>query len=503
MTTFDYTSRDYYGIREDLLTRAATLPIGADWDTRSPSDFGVMLVDLWAYMGDILHFYIDKAAAETYLATATQRESVLALANLLDYSPSALNAATATIALEPTTGFVVGTVIPEGTSFVAPSRNSEENTVYFVSTTSASMSASVGTTTIDVVEGTLVTSEQIINAVVSNNNTSNGLPNQRFVLRNINVVPSSVAVYVYEGPVVSGQPTSVDYVYVSRLSDYNSSERVFTVEVASDGVVQVLFGNGTNGKIPATNASITADYLTSSGSSGNIAQNRITAFTNNTPTGVIINGSSVATGGYDAESINSIKSNVPLLFRTQDRAVSLQDFKDLILRIPGVLKGTASNSGSNVTLYPIPYQDDYLNIAFGSTIAIDATTAQDTLTYFEPRTMVGASVGIAPSINLVDVHIQATVYIKDGYVQRWVLNAIEDAFNEFLTFDAVSFNQTLSLGQLYKVATAIEGVDYIYISVFNTTSSGIAANHKITSGPTSLLHKAADFVLTPSGGITG
>ena len=503
MPTFDYTSRDYYGIREDLLTRAATLPIGAEWDTRSPADFGVMLVDLWAYMGDILHFYVDQAAAEAYLKTATQRESVLALANLLDYTPLALNSARATVTLGQTTGFVNGTVIPAGTSFIAPSRNTEENTIYFVSNEAITMASSVPTVALEVVEGQLVTSEQIINSVIASGNTSNGLPSQRFILRNVNIVPSSVSVFVYEGPVVSGNATPVEYLYVERLSDYTASDRVFTVEIAADGIVQVIFGNGTNGKIPSTNASIIADYLKSSGTSGNISQERITTFATSAPTGVTIVGSSAATGGFDEESITSLKANVPLLFRTQDRAVSLQDFKDLILRIPGVVKGTASNSGSNVTLYPIPYQDDYLNIAFGSSITIDATTAADTLAYFAPRTMVGASVGIAPSISLTNVHVQATVYIKDGYVQRWVINAVEEAFNEFLDFDAVSFNQTLSLGQLYRAATAIDGVDYIYISVFNTTSSGLAANHKITSGPTSLLHKAADFILVPSGGITG
>jgi len=503
MPTFDYTSRDYYGIREDLLTRAATLPIGADWDTRSPADFGVTLVDLWAYMGDVLHFYVDRAAAETYLNTATQRESVLALANLLDYTPLALNSARATITLGKTTGFVDGTIIPQGTSFIAPSRNTEENTIYFVSTESASMSASTSSITLALTEGSLITSEEIINSIVANGNTSNGLPNQRFILRNVNVVPSSVSIFVYEGPVVLGTPTTVEYIYVERLNDYAASDRVFTVEIAADGVVQVLFGNGINGKIPATNASIIADYLRSSGSSGNIVQNRISSFANNTPTGVTITGSSAATGGFDEESISSLKANVPLLFRTQDRAVSLQDFKDLILRIPGVVKGTASNDGSNVTLYPIPYQNDYLNIAFGSTITIDATTAQDTLTYFAPRTMIGASVTVAPSINLTSVYVQATIYIKDGYVQRWVTNAVETAFNEFLKFDAVYFNQTLSLGDFYRAATAIDGVDYVYISVFNTTSSGLAENHKITSEPTSLLHKAADFILTPSGGITG
>lgn len=502
MATFDYTSRDYYSIREDLLSRAAALPIGTDWNTRSPADFGVMLVDLWAYMGDVLHFYVDRAAAEAYLRTATQRESVLALANLLDYESLPLNSAQATVNLESTITLPSPVTIPEGTSFVAPSRNSSEDTVYYVSTSDVVMSSS-NPAVVNVTEGTFVIDEQPVNSIASNGNMSNGSPSQRFVLRYPGVIPSSVVTYVYEGPVVSAQATAVEYNYVTRLSDYSSSDRVFTVTTSSDGVIQIVFGNGLNGKIPSTNASITVNYLRSSGAAGNIVANRISAFTNTAPTNIIITGSSSAVAGYDEESIDSLKTNVPLLFRTQDRAVSLQDFKDLALRVPGVLKATAVSSNGNVVLYPISFQEDYLSITFGSTINIDSFIAEDTLTYFEARTVVGASVTIASSISLTPVHVQAQVYVKEGYVQRWVLNSIEEVFDEFFTFDAVSLGQTLALGELYRAAMDVEGIDYINITVFNTTSTGISSGNKITAEPTSMLHKAADYVLVPTGGVTG
>ena len=86
MSNYDYTSRDYTSIQKDLLDRATrVLP---DWTSRDASDFGMVFVDLWAYMGDILHYYVDRAAGEANLTTATQRESVLAIAALMDYIPS-------------------------------------------------------------------------------------------------------------------------------------------------------------------------------------------------------------------------------------------------------------------------------------------------------------------------------------------------------------------------------------------------------------------------------
>jgi hypothetical protein len=503
MTTFDYTSRDYYSIREDLLTRAAAMPIGTDWTTRSTSDFGVMLVELWAYMGDVLHFYVDRAAAEAYIGTATQRESVMALANLLDYEALPLHPATASITIVPATGATGTITVPYGTGFVAPARNTSEYTVYFVSTQSASMNASGPSMVVPVTEGLYIQDEQPVNMLTSNGNTSTGSPNQKFSLRNSNVVPSTVAVSVYEGPLVDGEPTAVQYRYVPRLLDIDSSDKAFTVLTSADNVSQIVFGNGINGKIPAKDAKVTCNYIKSMGANGNVAANRITSFYNGTIANAVISSSTAATGGYDNESIDSLKANVPLLFRTQDRAVSLQDFKDLSLRIPGVVKATASNSGSDVTIYPIGYQTDYLLPSFGSTITIDSTIASSTISYFEPRTTLGASVGVAPSISLTQVHVKADVHVRDGYVQRWITDKVTNAFDEFFKFENVSFGQTLSLGELYRAAMNVEGVDYVNITVFNTSSTGIASGNKISAGATSLIHKAAAYVLTPYGGVTG
>lgn len=503
MATFDYTSRDYYSIREDLLSRAAELPIGAEWTTQSTSDFGVMMVDLWAYMGDVLHYYVDRSAAEAYIGTATQRDSVLALANLLDYEQLHQKSATATVTVSRDPSYTGGINIPIGTTFVAPARSTDEVTVYFVSTTSASMAASTTSIAIQVTEGQMQLEEAPVHMVSSNSNKSNGSPNQKFTLRYPSVVPSSVSVNVYEGPLVNGIPTAVPYRYVPRFVDVSSSERVFTVTVSADGVTQIVFGNGLNGKIPAKDASVYVSYRRSNGTVGNISSGRITSFSGATPVGAIVSASTASTGGYDDESIESLKANVPMLFRTQDRAVSLQDFKDLSLRIPGVVKSTATNSGANVTVYPVVYQADYTNISFGSSITVTAETAAETLSYFEPRTMLGASVIVADSIPLTGVYINADIYYLDGYVQKQVNDSISNALDNLFSFENVYFGQVLSLGEVYRTIISTEGVDYAIITVFNTSSSGIASNHKITAPSTGLLRKAANYTFTPHGGITG
>lgn len=504
MPNFDYTSRDYYSIREDLLSRAEQLPIGTSWTSRSEADFGIMLVDLWAYMGDVLHFYVDRAAAETFLRTATQRDSVLAIANLLDYETLLKDSAEATVTVVATAAWTSPVTIPKYTTFVAPARTATESTYYYVSTASASMSASNASIEIPVIEGVVVQDELPRSVGTTLGNTSNGSPDQRFNLGYYNVLTNTLEVTVYEGPLDSNsEPTGVPYRYVTRITESESYERVFTLTTSSDNVAQIIFGNGINGKIPENGAEIKATYVRSNGSSGNIGQNRITSFANTSIAGVRVLSSTAATGGYDDETIVSMKANIPLLFRTQDRAVSLQDFKDLSLRIPGVSKATASNAGGNVTIYPVAYQAGYLESTFGNTIAVSANLQATTLSYFEPRMMIGASVGVANSVSLTPVYLNADIVVKTGYVQRWILEAVTAALDNIFEFDNVTFGQILPLGQIYRTIMGIDGVDYVTITGFNTSNVNTIPNNTITASAVGLLRKGAYDLAGISGGVAG
>ncbi len=79
----DYVTKDYEGFRAGML---ALIPqLLPNWTDRSESDFGVVLIELFAYVADILSYYQDRVANEAYLPTATQRRSVAELLRLIDY----------------------------------------------------------------------------------------------------------------------------------------------------------------------------------------------------------------------------------------------------------------------------------------------------------------------------------------------------------------------------------------------------------------------------------
>ena len=73
--------------RKALLDSIAGEQALQPWSARDRQDLGVMLLEMWAYLGDILTFYDERIANESYLRTAQRPESVQRLVRLLSYRP--------------------------------------------------------------------------------------------------------------------------------------------------------------------------------------------------------------------------------------------------------------------------------------------------------------------------------------------------------------------------------------------------------------------------------
>jgi hypothetical protein len=87
----DYTNRDFYSLRDQLIQRVkdrVNTGSGNAWYGNDPSDFGLALIEAFSYMGDITSYYVDRVANEGTLLTASQRDSILNLAYSYGYIPS-------------------------------------------------------------------------------------------------------------------------------------------------------------------------------------------------------------------------------------------------------------------------------------------------------------------------------------------------------------------------------------------------------------------------------
>jgi hypothetical protein len=79
----DYLAKDYASFRQALLDY---LPLAVpDWGERHEADVEVALLELFAYVGDLISYEQDAVANEAYLSTARRRVSVRRHARLADY----------------------------------------------------------------------------------------------------------------------------------------------------------------------------------------------------------------------------------------------------------------------------------------------------------------------------------------------------------------------------------------------------------------------------------
>ena len=82
-----------------------------DWTDFNVANFGNILLEMYAFVGDVLTFYQDNQARESRLLTATQRKNLIGLTKLLGFRPAGARAATAeevfTLAAPPAADVVV------------------------------------------------------------------------------------------------------------------------------------------------------------------------------------------------------------------------------------------------------------------------------------------------------------------------------------------------------------------------------------------------------------
>jgi len=92
-----YTSRDFESIRRDL-TEHAKRYYPDTYQDFSEASFGSLMVDSVAYVGDILSFYLDYQANESFLDTALEYSNIVRLGRQMGYkmpaSPSSYGTAT-------------------------------------------------------------------------------------------------------------------------------------------------------------------------------------------------------------------------------------------------------------------------------------------------------------------------------------------------------------------------------------------------------------------------
>lgn len=445
LPVIDYSSKDYAGFRTDMLAHASTLL--PQWTSRSPNDFGVVLVELFAYMGDILSYYGDRIANEAFLETATQRSSILALARMLDYTPNGSSAATVTLSFTVTPGAGMLT-IPAGTTVMTPTTG--EDPIYFETDVDLVIDSNVASTgTVRATEG---------QTIFENIGVSEGLASQEYLLSQTPVIEGSLDVFMDEG---SGA-LSV-WQRVEHFIEWGPADRVFTIYTDSNNLVHVVFGDGVNGKVPAALTVLQAGYRVGGGDVGNVGPSSITTLDGDVPGVLAVTNVLSASGGQDAETLDQIRVNAPASLLSLNRAVTLGDYESLALKVPGVAKArSVSAVYTSVVLYVAPLGGGL--DASGSPTVLTSARKQELLNYLNARKPAPTTITLAdPAYVPLDISLELVV--APQYNRRVIENEVRSALVSLLSYDNVAFGQRVTVGAVFSAVNTVLGVGYSTVQI--------------------------------------
>ena len=294
-----------------------------------------VIIDALAYNTYISSFNSNLVVNESFLDSATLRENVVSLARNIGYVPRSKSAARASISFNVTANSTSSSITLQP-GLVCVGRSNDSDVVFSVSESivatttvnSGIATASFGSATspIEVLEGTFLTSQFIVD----------GSLEQRFVLDNANIDSSSIVAYVGSTGVLGKQYKMIDNIVgISSISD------TYLIQEVQDERYELLFGDGIFGRKPENGAVITVQYVVTSGSEGNGPSNF--NFAGNflgdngqviTPSTIpTINTISAAANGGDIESVDSIKYFAPRLYSSQYRAVTARDYESIVQQV--------------------------------------------------------------------------------------------------------------------------------------------------------------------------
>jgi hypothetical protein len=446
----DYTSRDYSSIKEDMLSLVPNFT--NKWSATDPADFGVVLVELFAYMGDLLNYYIDRAANENFIQSATQSSTILKLASLYGYSPYSITPSTASVTFANVSSSSI--LVPTGTLLSAGVDN-DGNNIYFETTSDATVPANGSVASIPVKQGSTIYTETV--------GTSDGSANQKFSLANVNVDLTSITVAA----------ANRAYTQVTNTLYYNNADKVFSAKTDSDNITSITFGDGISGAIPPNGTTVLITYRICNGLTGNVVANAISTIVDTGYDSVSISSSTAASGGTDSETAESVRFNAPLFLRSGNRAVSIVDYQNLALNISGVAKARAvSQYFSQVIIF-------IMGDNWGQPSTTLRTSVINELTNKVPPSTSLQIVGGT----LAYLQFGITVNALPSYNVSAVATAVRAKLLELFSYTNVDFSQRVTRGSVYSYInrSSVDGLDFIVID--GLTSTNTAPTAQISAAP--------------------
>lgn len=427
--------RSYNQIKSTLIERLKVqVPELTDF---SEGNIFILLISLYAAIAEVLHYYIDNMARETFFVSARRYSSLVKHAKMVDYHihagiPSMVDITLSRSNNEPVTADIT---IPINTLFTDSKGNKwlSTKTILWAKGT----------------YGVIIPLEQ--KEFISEVNLGNS-PGGNFIVQLADMGSDS---YYVEGS-LNLKIGDISWQLVETFAYSGPYDSHYKVELDDDRKPYLQFGDGIHGKIPDSGLPMIASYYITRGASGFASSGSI-----NTVPGIISQAVSNVTctnlydsvGGSNYETFDQLKNRVPLHMRTLGVAITQQDYTDLVETIPGVNKAYVNYiCGKFLEIYITPVNGGVAPQSLLDTVYLKVLS----------KKVITSKITVLP-VNISQIYLDATITGKKSFISNDISNQIIKALVDNYGYSNSKIGQPVRLSDLYALIDNLSMVDYLSI----------------------------------------
>jgi hypothetical protein len=330
---------DYVRLRGQLLEWMRGQDRFSDYDFEG-SNVAVLL-DLLAHNDLLENFLLNMVASEMFIDTAELLDSQFSHAKELNYVPRSRTSARAQVSFVVDVGSddPGAVTVPRFHRFYATGVDEQglQSTYQFVTDEAVVVEKdSLGNyqaSNVAVYEGRVAREVFVVNST------------SHFVLQSGNVDARSVSVVVQTS---NTDTSNSEFTRAESLFGLDESSEVFFVQGAYDGRYEVVFGDGNVGVAPSNGNLVRITYRDTVGDDGNGVQ-RFDSSDSADGYELVTSLAEPSYGGAERESVESIRFYAPRHFAVQERAVTKDDFIDIVRENFPQLEAVTAYGGEEVT----------------------------------------------------------------------------------------------------------------------------------------------------------
>lgn len=446
----DTTQATYEGVRKNIVEYLSSNPTFKDYNFTAPAIS--TLIDALAYTSHYLIRYANFSLNECFLDTAQLRSNVVSHANELGYIPYQYRAARVKLRLrikDVVASSIKNSIkIPVDTTFLATSLETKKTYTFrtteqfmFVQDEDKNWYADI-----EAIEGSFVTEKFYQDEYYTT----------KYYLINDKIDTDYMTVTVYNS---QSDTIGCEFKPVKDITSFDDDAPLYFLQEASNGKVEVYFGDGKVARKIFPYSVIKIKYLVTNGSKAN----NIVSFTLNTNISNLRNSDisievlEPSSEGADREDIESIRFNAPKFYQSQDRAVTISDYNALLINEFGGWIDSVVSWGGEDNIPP-QYGSVFICMKPKYTEVLSPSQRTKIMTYLEKKNMPCIDVQIVdPSYIdvLMDLKVDWYAY-KTPRQKNEMYSLIEEAVRNFFAMNITAFSSKFKYSKFLTTLSEID-----------------------------------------------